>query len=274
MKTIMTLTDFSVVAKNAAIYACELASLIEGEVMLVHAFPFPLPVPVKPITEKQLEESRKDRAEELRSLTHELHESYPVLMQHQMIEGFLLEELNKLITHDEVDLVMMGLRREDKLTRGLFGSVAAYVIEKAAFPVLVIPEGSRFKKIKKIVFATDFINLEDPLHLKPIRELAEIFNAEIQILHVFRKSHSIDPHFAIARLQMDRYFYPSHCSYHLEEEENILERIEEFVEKEDAGIVAIISHRYTFWEKLVKSTHTRKILFETSVPLLVIPDLK
>ncbi|MEK6481843.1 universal stress protein [Catalinimonas sp. 4WD22] len=272
MKTILVLTDFSGAAKNAAMYTCQLASLLGGKVLLVHAFPFPLPVTVKPITEVQLEEAKKERMKQLKILAHELHESYPLLIKRRMIEGFLIEEVNKLVEQNEVDLVVMGLRKEGKLSRGIFGSVASFVIERSTFPVLVIPEGVCFKIAENIVLATDFLNLEDPLHLKPVRELAEIFNAEIKVLHVITKIHSLDTHFAIARLQMDRYFYPSPCSYHLEEGEDILESIEKFLDKERAGLVALISHRHSFWEKLLRGTHTRKLLFETNIPLLVIHD--
>lgn len=274
MKTILVPTDFSDAAKSATDYACQLASLLQGEVLLVHAFPFPLPVAVRPIPWEQLEEIKKEVAIRLQNLAHELQERYDILVRHQEIEGFLADELEETVERQEVDLVIMGLRGAHRVTRGLFGSVVANVIEKAVFPVLVIPEAAQFKTIEKIVLATDFRGLEDPMRLRPVRELAELFEAEIQILHVVKKGHALDSHFAMASHQMDRYFYPASYSYHFEEEENVLESIATFLEEENAEIVAMVAHRHTFWDTLVKGTHTRKMMFETRVPLLIIPDPK
>ncbi|AZI26760.1 hypothetical protein EA772_15975 [Pedobacter sp. G11] len=80
-----------------------------------------------------------------------------------------------------MNLVVAGLNRADKLTKTLMGSVARKIIEQD-IPVLLIPAGYRFKKPKKIAFATDFSHIDIPV-LCELAEFAKPFNADILITH-------------------------------------------------------------------------------------------
>lgn len=272
MKTILALIDFSEVAKNAARYACHLASLVEGELKLLHAFPITLPIPVKPKIKVYLEEIRKEKEEAMRQLAKELHKICTVSIQYEIMEGFMGVEINKMIAKHEVDLVVMGIKKEEQLTSEIFGGSVAFILSWVTAPVLVLQEGARFRNIEAIVFATDFFNMEDPMYLKPVREMAEIFNAGIQIVHVVKKNQVIEPNFPLAKLEMDRYFYPTPCTYHFEENDDVLKGIKKFTRQKDVGMLALVSHQHSLWEKLLKGTHTGKFLQTANIPLLIMHE--
>lgn len=95
--------------------------------------------------------------------------------------GSAPEELAKLACEGNYNLVVMGTRRRDTLTRLLFGSTAQKLIRFAPCPVWIVkPEETR--EIREIALATDLSDSGMPA-LRAAITAARALNAKLFILH-------------------------------------------------------------------------------------------
>ena len=80
-------------------------------------------------------------------------------------------------------LIITGINGTSKLRELMMGSTNKQLIEKAPCPVLSIPSDSVKTEIETIVYATDFEE-EDFGALDKLTEIAQAFNAKIQVVHI------------------------------------------------------------------------------------------
>jgi nucleotide-binding universal stress UspA family protein len=113
-------------------------------------------------------------------------------LRHEAIvrQGDVWEELDKLVTQEQVDLMVIGTRGRRGLTRVLFGSVAEQIFRHADCPVLTVGSGS-FQEapvestslVWPLLFATDFGDAS--LHALPHAiSMANHFGVKLVLLHV------------------------------------------------------------------------------------------
>ena len=68
------------------------------------------------------------------------------------------------------------------------GGTTKRIVNKTKCPVLIVPEGSIFKKIDKIAFGTDF-SLDDFEVIGNLLAFAKHFNASVTAVHVSENSN-------------------------------------------------------------------------------------
>ena len=78
----------------------------------------------------------------------------------------------------------MGTQGESRLEEILFGSTTVEVMKQCSCPVLAIPPNSSFYGIKEIVYASDLVE-KDIEVISHVCDLAEFFDAEVVVFHVF-----------------------------------------------------------------------------------------
>jgi nucleotide-binding universal stress UspA family protein len=115
MKRILFPTDFSEAATNAFIHALQFAKIVQGELVLLHAFELPVfdnqffPENYMMIYESvelsQLKCLRKKL--KLRAIAQE-HHLDKIRMTHRLMDGNLFYNINKSIKDDKIDYVVMG----------------------------------------------------------------------------------------------------------------------------------------------------------------------
>ena len=71
--------------------------------------------------------------------------------------NILTDEINYLAGEKEIDIVIMGTQGATGAKEIFLGTNTVYVIRKSSIPVLVIPQGFKFKPLKKILFPTDYL---------------------------------------------------------------------------------------------------------------------
>ena len=107
--------------------------------------------------------------------------------------GFLNEAVNYVAEEKHPDLVVMGTKGETGLPAILLGSHASSLIKAINIPLLIIPEEAKFSGLKNIVLAAHLHSLSKPVHLEPLRELADIFDSKLTVINVVKdESHHDD----------------------------------------------------------------------------------
>ena len=95
--------------------------------------------------------------------------------------------ISKAISHrikkDTIDLLIIGMKDEHS-ARGFFsGNIANKLIDKNLCPILIIPPEYSYKKIEKMVYASDFESA-DIIALEKMSEIAEKYDADIEVVHI------------------------------------------------------------------------------------------
>lgn len=272
MKTILAASDFSKASRNAIQYAAQAAKKTGAKLVLFHAYHPPVAVSDGYIVTPSLEEMKKNSLAKLRRIAASLHTTLGVKLKIEKVClcGMAADELTIFAEEHKVDLVVMGMRHAGPVAEKLIGSIATTFIRKTKCPVLLIPENTEFRKIKKIVFASDYKNneaVEPPV----LKELSGIWKSQVHIVHVFTGEKTVPTTTeAIAGLQLDRAFQNIEHSFHSIINTDVVNGINEYVTDHKADLVVMSPRKHTFFDTLFKENTTKKMAFHALVPLLII----
>jgi len=274
MKTILVPTDFSYAARNASEYAIEYAKQFGYKLLLCHVYHLPvISVPEEPLL--VLEDPKVYRRNHLQSLQEEasyLSQNNDVEIDCKAVEGFAVDEILALEKEIDPALIVMGMETEGTFSELIIGSIATDVIRKSKTPILLVPQKAPFKKISKITLAYDYKINQDVRILQPLKGLIKESAAKFNILNVGKKDPEEDAIKAIAGIKLDNYFSDIEYTTHFTENDDFAAGINNFIESEAIDLIAMIPHKHNFLERIFKESHTKKIAFNTSIPLLTLPD--
>ncbi|AMP97542.1 hypothetical protein AY601_0590 [Pedobacter cryoconitis] len=288
MKKILVPTDFSIPAENAAQYAVKLAKSLNADILLCNAIKVPSETPIAAQVAWPLMDYstlKEEATTELDTLVEKLcntsgldeEENVCPRIACESNKGTVHEVVGKLVKEREIDLVVMGMAGASGVVQFLLGSNSREMIEKADFPVLFIPYTAGFKKIRKIVFATNL----DRHELEPLQSLinlANLLDAEITITHITNKEidrkskqqHKIDDFMkeVVAKV--------NHPEIKFEKVWNIDvdHGLEWIIDQQDVDLVAVVHHHHDILKRVFNGSHTQRLSRHIEIPLLVFPPDK
>lgn len=275
MKTILIPTDFSAISENAVDYAAEIAKADNAEIVLLHVYQAPFVTPEVPsmVTSiNDIEESCVKELIKLRSRIHLQHGPH-IKVEYAYRCGYAVEEIDRVAKELHPDLIVMGMRGAGYLEKKLIGSVTTSLIEKTKYPVLIINKGIKFNGLKKIVFAYDYLPLENQKTLEPVKNLSKLFDAHVYVLNVVREPVLVpNVKEAVAGVRLDHLLEEINHSFHFVEDENVLAGLNGFIEERRIDLMVILPHKHSFMNKLFNETHTSQVAFGAKTPILAIPE--
>lgn len=197
MKTILVLTDLSANAMPAAKAACMLSGVMNTNLLLLNTCAdIPLQagysdMPGGPWLVDDFMEWDKERKADLQKYAATLDPYIAKLdpskrkpsVHCQYADGTLADNAVTLTQTKNVELIAMGAPHSSRLDHFLTGSDTAAVINNVNRPVLVVPTGYKLKRIKRVVFATDY-NDADIKALHYLVKLGRLFNFHLEVVHV------------------------------------------------------------------------------------------
>jgi nucleotide-binding universal stress UspA family protein len=187
MKKILVPCDFSKPAINAFRFALDVARESKGNVHLLHVVELPimhdtLLMPVLNF-EEQLLQDLKEHAEANFKKIRDRYEEEGVTITSATVFGPVSRMIQDYVTHQSVDLVVMGSHGATGAREIFIGSNAEKVVRNANVPVLVIKNYYK-GPIRNIVFPNtlDTENQED-LVMK-VKSLQNFFKARLHIVWI------------------------------------------------------------------------------------------
>lgn len=268
-------TDFSDNSWSAALYALKLYADEPCKFYFSHAWTFLnsgsrthiSPSYIEPLKDKakeQLEEA-KDRAKsETSNGDHEFETVF--------CEGSLFETLEFAIKKHNIDLVIMGTKGATGAKKFLLGSNSVTVIKKVRLcPLMLVPNNCEFIKPSKIAFPTDFNRIYGD-ELLPIKQLADLHNTTIEILHIQGKDSLTDKqnhNLAMLKNNLKNYKFNFNL---MKDHDKKAPAITDYIKKNDINILIMINYEHSFIENLIKEPIIKKIGFDSKIPFMVIPS--
>lgn len=269
MQNILVATDFSDNAKNAVSYAAQLAKKLNARLTLLHAYMLPTPVSEVPNLLLNAEEIQRDNERTAKDVVDDIAGRYGISADYIVRLGFPSDEIDSIIEDQPIDLVVMGMRGKGALEK-MMGSTTTATIKKINKPTLVVPEQAAYSDIKQAVYATDFSYDVDFNVYSPLLQLLQAFEATLHIVHVQKKADAETADIA----KLDPAFKAVPHEFHIVTDSEVKHGIESYLQENRTDLLVMITHGHSFLERLFGKSHTKAMVYDTAVPLLVLQDKK
>ncbi len=273
MKKILFPTEFSSHAAEVFNFASAIASNIEAEMIIVHAYGRPdLKHAADSINDIVLETKLKKAEIKMKEFENiESFKSKNVKTSYRVRIGFPADTVLDIANDDKVDLIVLGMTGKADTIDKLFGTTSLHILQEAKCPVLLIPANAEFTGIENIVFTTnfEFSAIKGIDYLKKWRDL---LNASLHCIHIAQDEEFAEE--AIKKLETLKNTYENDLEIDFDMfMGDFEEEIEFFAEDKKADIIAMWDNKKGFFKRLIETNKINKIAQQISTPLLVIRDV-
>ncbi|GAB3914667.1 universal stress protein [Mucilaginibacter boryungensis] len=287
MKKLLILTDFSPAAHNAGLYALHLAQELKHSLILCNCWLSPTEAPgvaqvAWPLADdrlikREVADQLKAEAKKLTEKRHEPGQLFPDLFNPPLAciseAGELTEVLAKITEDQPIAMVVMGLSGAGSLERLFIGSHTKNVVNKATYPVLLVPRDFIFRPIRRIAFATR-LDKGDIAVLHSLAGLTKAFQAEIDICHVSDEKFEEGEDKFRADIFMSelcaRVNY-ANIHYHHIKSMDVDHGLDWIYEHSQTDLVVMVHQHHGFLHRLFARSHTQQLAKHIDLPLLVFP---
>ncbi len=274
MPRILVPVDFSETAQNALVYAFRVAEAIDADILMYHVYnPASLETQSTPIwMPESMQTGRKtleQRLENERLLAVEKTGLKDLSCKEIVRAGFMVEATIELARENTPDMIIMGTKGAKNFKAIFSGSNTSKIIAELNVPVFAIPDGTEYREIEKIAYATD-LKPGDNKALDKLLNFAGWFNAEIHTFHVCNKDEArckerlnkLEKRFS--DLAADHFIF-----FQTIKGRNVIESMNRYINDNGMDLLAMLTQKRTFLERIFgRSSHTRKMAFNCKVPLL------
>ena len=278
MKSILVPLDYSDNARKAYQYGLELARKFEARLMPVHVYTVsalqtgsPYEV-VRNIVENEEESQREFFLEYLAELRLSMNHD-DVVVQPVLNRGFAVDQIVEVAKRHPDAYIVMGTKGAGGIKEKLLGSNTASVIEQAQCPVFAIPEKASFKPIRNIAYAMP-LELGDLETIAHVKEFADLFGATLHCIHV----NYTDGDWDIKEIEeldgVGGGEEGQNITFSIIQNKDVSVGINDFIKKRDIDVLAMLTHKRTFMQKLFNKSLTQRFAFHSDVPLLAFHEVE
>lgn len=182
-----------------------------------------------------------------------------------------IDAIKQLVIAKDICLIVMGTKGATGAEKVLFGSNTVKVIQRNDCPVLAVPNNCRFSALKKIAFTSNYLTYYKKEELKPLITLANKFKSKIDVLHITKGEHLTED-------QENNRAFLDECFNNLNHEfinlanTNLFKTVEHYLQYNDMDLLAMMSRKHSFLERLFTRHNVEKFVFQISIPLLVMTN--
>jgi nucleotide-binding universal stress UspA family protein len=274
MKKLIVPTDFSDTSKNAAIFAAKLANDMYGcSITIFNAFDsiFTSQEGTSVFSDA---DSRKRIAESaLMNLKIEMEQvtSAPIAILAE--EGHLITNLEKICHEQKTDLIIMGITGATRLDQILMGSNTLNVIGQDICPVMIIPPDAQYRKIKTVVFASDFKDVESSTPIKTLRKLLDLFKPVLHVVNVDTEHFvELTEEYKAEKAKLNKMLSGFNPEYSFIRMYDFADSINLFAKDRNADLIITVPKKHSFLSGLFKTSHTRKLAYHSHIPILAVQE--
>lgn len=276
MKTILAPTDFSDTANNAIDYAVEIAKINKAKLILFHAYDVPV-IPAELSVALTVDEIENAAMNGLKLIANSIHQKHGEELEIQCSCkcGFAVEEINLSAEENKADLIVMGMEGAGFLTEKIIGSTTTSLIKKAKFPVLAIDKQVKYKSIKKIALACDYVEANDKSAIRSLKEFINLFQSQLYVINVIDRSeieYNVKKEVAAIKIEQLLETFP-HSSHYIKNTD-VIEGINTFIDEKAIDMLVMIPRTHTVLYNLFREPNTKRMAFHSKIPLLALHDKK
>jgi nucleotide-binding universal stress UspA family protein len=273
MKNILVPIDFSDASFNALSYAAFLANAFKVPLTLVHAYKSVSAFDEIPRTKIPASQKQAD-AENEKFLKNEMEgivKKFTVKIDSIIKKGNPVNVIRKIAEEKHSDLIIMGMKGKGE-SNSKFGSTTTAVINETDIPLLVIPKKANYQTIDTITLASDFSHEKLLSNFPILEKMIERFDPFIQVLNVQKKNSKLTAEFIANKMSTDLMWDKYNHSFNIIERDDIEEGISKFLKNHPTDLLIMIARKRNFITKIIQPSHTKKMTYQTKIPLLVLHE--
>lgn len=256
MKTVIVPLDFSETSFNAARFAAQMLANKDVTVILYNMF--------------EDDEDSDASGNYLESLKDEF-KAKGVKKVETVKEGGsdVVESLVRLAFQKAATLIVMGITGKTGMEKVFMGGNTLKMIDRNVCPVMVIPPDASFKEIKNVAFTSDFVNVESTTPVLFIKSVLDLFKPKLHIINVDSKHYvSLTEEFQQERSKMEAMFSDYEIEFYFIGMSDFHDAINQFSYDKNIDLIVTVPRYHSFLSSVFKSTHTKKLVYHSSVPIL------
>lgn len=269
MKPIVFATDFSEAARHAGDYSAQLARELKCELILVNVWSLPVMSGETIAFPYSVEELRKTYEGRVKEEAEMLERKWQIKVRAVECMGFMNDELNELCRKEKAAFVVMGMGHGK--AEHLLGSAAASFAMHTQTPVMIIPDGANYHRIRRILLASDLVSDRHWHELDMLKELSDRLGASLHILHVSDDLGITAAEHSGDAKQMEKQLGTKAEQWHFASGDVVLE-VKEEAEKLHADMIAMVHHQLPWYKKLFHLSSAKVMSFETKKPFIILPE--
>ena len=279
MKKILVPTDFCSCADKAITFAVESAKILSAEIILLHALDRQgnLYTDYMGVPKEYNEVLQNQLFHKLNSIKVIIQNTEGIKSDAIVSKNSLKNAIAEVADENDIDLIVMGTLGASGIKKVFFGNNTSSLIGSSKIPVLVIPPGYEWKKPESFLFTThhferdlkilDFIFEISNLYMARVN--AAIFtNEEKDTAETMIKHTNQIPEYEefIKRNYEEATFTTQHIFG-----KDFIESLQNYITKNNVDILVMVTHKRDFLERIFNPGITRKMSYQTKIPLLAIP---
>ena len=269
MKTFLVPVDFSPTSVNAAEYAVALTKEIPGvDIILYHTYSrisFPT------LGDKEKGSRKMVTERELKKLVRKVDASETQNITIDSEEGSFIENIEKYVETNHIDMVIMGITGSSKIKQVLMGTNTLNVIRHITTPVMIIPPKAKFNGLKNVLFTSDFKDVGRTTPFHSLKKILDLFKPNLHILNVDSEHYiELTDEYKMEREAMEDKLTVYKPEFYFLRAYDFLEGIDRFVVSKDIDAIITVPRKHSFLSQLFKTTHTKKLAYHSHVPIIAI----
>ena len=281
----LILTDFSEQAFRAAEYACELAGALNiKRIIVFHAYQPANVIAVTPEATPMRKDNREVYLESMESLAL-LQDRLKPLVAKDVNFGLEAGDtglaglpgwIRQKSQEEEIGLIVMGVSGNSGLEKFLVGSTTAEILQKSELPVLIVPEDTFLGRgIQTIVFTAD-LTLVDTIPVTQLFEFLDAFPGKLHVVNADKKGkENYSPEMQEAITKLHNIFEKYDPAFNYITGDDTVDQILAFARQQQAASLIITVHeKKGFMSRLFNTSVTKKLAYNSNVPLLSFPAVK
>jgi len=272
METILIATDFSAVADNAANYGFELAKYFHSKLILLNAYPMPAAnydTGIPPDTITLLQDASLSG---LNDLKRKFETSSPGMeIECVSVMGGAYDVIEQVSKEKNVDLAVMGIIGEaGVLKESIIGSTALKAARNLQIPIFIIPQHAKYKRIYKLSFACDMDHTEDTGIIYTAKHFAKLFYAELEVVTVEEpgKERTLEKAHTMNYIE-EKLESLSHNTFVVTDKDPVI-GLEDYYDNNPCDVILLNPKKHNLFQTIFGTSVTKKIIFHSKVPLLII----
>lgn len=275
MKKLLVPTDFSDTSKNAALFAAQMAADVQNaKIILIHVSDkITGGSDGSPLTEDD-DDRRLILTQALSQLKDELLAVAQAPIEFVMEKGSsLVETLSRYIRHQAIDMVIMGITGATRLEQIFMGSNTLEMAKESVCPVLIIPPDAKYRKIKNVVLASDFKDVDTTIPVAPLKATLDLFKPTLHIVNVDSEHYvELTDEFKAERAKLELMLKNYSPEFYFIRQYDFFDAISQFVDDRNIDLIFIVPRERSFLSGLFKTSHTKKLAYHSHVPIVAIHE--
>ncbi len=278
MKNILVPTDFSACATYATEVAFELAAVHKACIHLYTRIDIPEKWHNMSDMEKEANSEALQNTRNIEVLLNDWKRkanAQGIAMKMYYSGGKFLKNVEQYVEEQEIDFIVMGSYGTSGKSDYFIGSNTQKVIRMVHCPVLVIKNRPDQKPIKKVVFASNFIEKEKRAFQYLLDFIAPL-KPEIHLLEVNTSSWFGQPYILVKSAMEDfkEMCKPLTCKTHFYKDWSVDAGIRNFSEEIGADLIAISNQVRSPLKRILSGSNVEALVNHAELPVLSIdfPD--